>query len=86
MLLVQGFSLGGLFKHLSNHRFGVRNFGNTKAMKVIFFSKRLKFQLDFKKAAKNREKVSFSEIIASELVSLNCLYYEQDSFHWEPMC
>ena len=27
-----------------------------------------------------------SEIIASELVSLNILYYELDSFHRQPMC
>ena len=27
-----------------------------------------------------------SEIIASELVTLNILYYELDSFHRQPMC
>ena len=27
-----------------------------------------------------------SEIIASELVSWNMLYYEQDTFHRQPMC
>ena len=27
-----------------------------------------------------------SEIIASELVSLNCLYEDQDAFHRQPMC
>ena len=33
------------------------------------------------------EKTFFvSEIIASELVSLNCLYEEQDTFHPQPMC
>ena len=33
------------------------------------------------------EKTFFvSEIIASELVSLNCLYEEQDTFHRQPMC
>ena len=26
------------------------------------------------------------EINASELVSLNCLYQEQDNFHWQSMC
>ena len=25
-----------------------------------------------------------SEIIASKLVSLNCPYEEQDTFHWQP--
>ena len=46
-----------LFRHLSNFVFGVRNFLNTKAMRVIFFSKCLKFNVDFKNAEKNREKV-----------------------------
>ena len=33
------------------------------------------------------EKIFFvSEIIASELVSLNCPYEEQDTFHRQPMC
>ena len=33
------------------------------------------------------EKIFFvSEIIASELVSLNCPYEEQDTFHWQPIC
>ena len=27
-----------------------------------------------------------SEIIASELVSLNILYYEEDTYHRQPMC
>ena len=35
---------------------------------------------------KNAKKVLVSEIIASELVSLNCLYKEQDTFHRQPMC
>ena len=37
MLLLQGSSETGLFSYLSNHNFGHRNFGNTKAMRVIFF-------------------------------------------------
>ena len=40
-----------------------------------FFSKCLKFNLDLKNAAKNWEKKIVSEIIASEKVLLNCLYY-----------
>ena len=35
---------------------------------------------------KIQKKFFVSEIIASELVSLNCLYEEQDTFHWQPMC
>ena len=57
MLLVEVCSEMGLFRHLSNHVSRVDNFQNTKAMRVIFFSKCLKFKLDFKNAAKNWEKV-----------------------------
>ena len=57
MLLVEGCSETGLFRHLSDYVFGVRNFENTKSMKVIFFFKYLKFQLDFKNAARNSENV-----------------------------
>ena len=39
MLLVDGSSETGLFRYLSNHVFGVRNFGNTKSMTVIFSQK-----------------------------------------------
>ena len=53
MLLVEGSYEMGLFRHLSNHVLGVRNFGNTKSMRVIFFFKRSKFQLHFKNAAGN---------------------------------
>ena len=57
MLLVDGSSETGLFRHLSDHVFGGLNFGNTKSMRVIFFPKYLKFILDFKNEAKKREKV-----------------------------
>ena len=57
MLLVEGSSETGLFRHLTNQVFGVRNFRNTKAMRNIFFSKRLKSNLNFKKEAKNWKKV-----------------------------
>ena len=35
---------------------------------------------------KLEEKFFVSDIIASELVSLNCPYEEQDTFHQQPMC
>ena len=57
MLLVEGSFETGLFRHLSNYVFGVHNFGNTKAMRVFFFWKRSKFQLDSNKAAENGEKI-----------------------------
>ena len=36
-LLVEASSEMGLFRHLSDYVFGVRNFDNTKSMRVIFF-------------------------------------------------
>ena len=56
MLLLEGSSEAGLFRHLSNLVFGVRHVRNIKARRVIFFSKYLKFNLDFKNAARNSEK------------------------------
>ena len=56
MLLVKGSSELGIFRHLSDYVFGVDNFKNAKSMRVTFFSKYLKSQLNFKYAAKNLEK------------------------------
>ena len=42
MLFVEGSSEKTLFRHLSDYVFRVRNFGNTKAMRVIFLSKMFK--------------------------------------------
>ena len=55
MLLVEVSSETGLFRHLSNHFLGVCNFGNTRPVRVIFFSKYSKFKLDYKKIAKKQE-------------------------------
>ena len=75
ILLVEASSETALYKHLSDYDFGVRNFENTKAMRSSFVSKRPKFQLDFKKAAKKKKKKFFgSDLTASELLSLICLY------------
>ena len=35
---------------------------------------------------KIEKRIFVSEVIASELVSLNCPYEEQDNFHRQPMC
>ena len=55
VLLDDGFSEQGLLRHLSNNVFGAHNFGNTKSMRVIFFSKCSKFNVDFKNAEKKPE-------------------------------
>ena len=57
MLLLKRSSETGLFRHLSNHLFGVRNFRNTNPMKVIFFKRNSKFHVDFKNEVRNSEKV-----------------------------
>ena len=57
MLNVEGSSEMGVFRHLSNHDFRIPNFGIKKAVTVIFHSKCLKINIDFKKAAKKSEKV-----------------------------
>ena len=74
MLLVEGFSEIGLFRHLSKHVFTVRNFGNTKAVRVIFFSEMFKIESIFLKCSQKLIEIFVSEIIASELVSLNFVY------------
>ena len=58
MLLIKESSQTRLFTRLSNHVCGVPNFGNTKALTVIFFSKYSKFKVDFKKAEKSWGKLS----------------------------
>ena len=71
MLLVKGSSAMELFRHLSNHVFGVRNLGNTEAMSVIFCFKMFKIEARFLKCSKKYKKPFFiSETIAYELVSL----------------
>ena len=42
--------------------------------------------MDVSILAKSLETIFFAEIIASELVSLNFPYEEQDTFHEQPMC
>ena len=44
------------FRHLSNHVFGVRNFGNTKLMRVIFFFKTFKISDRFQNWSKKLRK------------------------------
>ena len=57
MLLAKGFSQTGLFRHLSDYVFRVRNFKITKSMRDSFLPKCSNFHLDFKITARNIEKV-----------------------------
>ena len=62
ILLFKGSTETGLFRHLANHVFGVDNFQNAKAMRVIFFKKCLKFKLISKMEQKISRKCFVSEI------------------------
>ena len=53
MLLVEASSETGLFRRLSDHVFRVRHFEIENLWGSSFFSKYLKFNLDFKNGAKN---------------------------------
>ena len=57
MLLVEGPSENWLFRHLPDYVFGVCNLGNTKAKRVIIYSKYIRLNLDLKDTAKKWEKV-----------------------------
>ena len=70
MLLVEGSSETALFRHLSDSVFGVRNFENTKSMRVIFFSKDLKFNINFQNAANTWEKYLWTGIVKLSKLSL----------------
>ena len=75
MLLVEGSSETGLFRHLSNDVFGVRNFENTKAVRVISFFQNVQNLIWISRMPQKIEKNVFvSDIIPSELVSLNSPY------------
>ena len=54
--------------------FGVWNLENTSAVRVIFFSKCLKLDLDYKNEQKTEKKFFVIKIIASEDVAINCVY------------
>ena len=57
MLLVEASSETGLFRHLSNHVFRVRNFGNTKAVRIIFCSKMFKIESRFQKCSQKLREI-----------------------------
>ena len=45
----------------------------------------VKFNIDFRNARKKFRKSFFFDIIASELVALNCLYYADNACHRQAM-
>ena len=56
ILLVEASSDTGLFRHLSNYVFRIRNFGNTKAVRVIFFFKIFNIEFRFEKVSEKLRK------------------------------
>ena len=59
MLIVDGYYEMGLFRHLCNYVFRVRNFGNTEGVRVISFSKMRKIKFRFQKFSKKMQKKIF---------------------------
>ena len=55
--LVEESSQTRLFRHWSKHVFGVRNFENKKAMRVIFFFQTFEISVRFQKCRKKRTKI-----------------------------
>ena len=75
MSIVEESSEIALFRHLPNHVFAVRKFGNTKSMRIIVFFQNFQELIQIEKMQKKiEEKFFVSETIASELVSLICPY------------
>ena len=62
--------------------FGVRNFRNTSAMRVIFFPKMFKIESKSRKCKKKIQNILFiSEIKASQNVAINCLFQEENTYN-----
>ena len=53
---IEGSSETGLFRHLSDYVFGVRNFEITKSMRIIFCVKMFKISARFQKCSKKLRK------------------------------
>ena len=68
--------------------FGVNNFRNTEAMRLIYFyfSKCSKFNVDSKNAIKIDKKFLIFQIIAFELVAVNSLYCYENACRWQSTC
>ena len=75
LLLVEGSSETRVFMDLSIHVFGVRNFGNTKAMRSIFFFKTLKISVRFHQTGRKLRKSFFfpDKCIWTGIVKLSLL-------------
>ena len=87
MLPVKGSFETGLFGHLSNHVFRSAQLRKEISYEGhLFFENVLNLMQISKMQAAIDKKVFIFEIIASELVALNCLYYEENTCHQHSMC
>ena len=87
MLLVNGSFETGLFGHISNHVFRSPQFQKEISCEGhLFFEKFLNLMQISKMPKKNWKKLSVFETISSELVALNCLYYEENTSYQQSMC
>ena len=57
MLLLEGSSQTRIFRHLSNYVFRARNFGKTRAFRVIFSSKMFEIESRFQKWSRKLRKL-----------------------------
>ena len=66
--------------------FGDGNFGNTSAMRIIFFFMNVQNLMQILEMQRKTQKKSFvCEIIISELVALSCFYKEGNTCHRQSM-
>ena len=69
-----------------NTFFGVLNFGNISAMRLFFLWRAFKISCRFQKWKKKIRKMFLvSEIIASEIAAVNCLYYDRNTCDGQSM-
>ena len=76
---------GDFLEILLTRFFGVRNFGNTSARRVIFFENIQNLMYISKMKKQIQKMLSVSEVIAFEYTVLNCLYSEENTCHRLPV-
>ena len=87
MFVVEATSETGLYRHLVNHLFRRRSFGNYIGYEGHLFFENVQNLMWISKMQRKIQKKSFiSEIIISGFVALNCLYKEGNTCHRQAMC
>ena len=87
MLPVKGSFETGLIGHISSHVFRSAWFRKEISYEGHLFFENIPNLMHISKMQKKyRKKLFVFEIIASELVALNCLYSEENTCHQQSMC